>query len=134
MVTVVPLDGLGMLGFVVSGRLTRADYEEVLLPPIQETIARGERIRVLAVIDDFQGLEPGALLHELKAAAKLGGGEQGPAPRFAVVTDTDWVRRGVALFGWLVPGATRVFSPAERAAAETWLSSAGDQSWRAEST
>jgi SpoIIAA-like len=126
MVTVIPASAPGTLAFRISGRLTRVDYAEVLLPPIREAISRGEHLRVLAVIDDFEGLEPGPLLKELKAAAKLGSGQRGLASYFAVVTDAEWVRRGVALFGWFVPGEIRVFATARRADAETWLATAGD--------
>lgn len=127
MVTTTPAGGPGTLGFVISGRLTRAEYQEVLLPPVRERIERGEQIRVLAVIEDFRGLEPGALLEDLMAAAKLGSGQRSARPYFAVVTDADWVRRGIALFGRLVPGEIRVFAAARRADAETWLATAGDR-------
>src|SRR4051794_14872026 len=112
MVTVIPASGPGTLGFVISGRLTSADYQEVLLPPVRETIARGEHIRMLAVIDEFHGLEPGALLQDLKAAARLGSTQRSLASYFAVVTDADWVRRAISLFGWLVPGEIRIFTSA----------------------
>src|SRR3954454_19890502 len=121
MVTVIPTSDPGLLAFAISGRLTSEDFQSVLLPPIRATIARGEPIRALAVIDDFHGLEPGPLLGELKAAARLGAGQRGPEPRFAVVTDADWARRGIGLFGWLVPGEIRVFASAQRPDAETWL-------------
>jgi hypothetical protein len=127
-VTVIPASGPGTLAFVISGRLTSADYREVLLPPIRETIARGEEIRVLAIIDDFRGLEPGGLLEEFKAAARLGTGQRSLASYFAVVTDADWIGRAISLFGWLVPGEIRVFTSARRADAETWLATAGDRS------
>jgi|SRR3954447_26716728 hypothetical protein len=127
MVTVIPTSGARTLGFVISGRLTRAEYQDVLLPPVRDTIARGEQIRMLVVIDDFQGLEPGALLGELKATLKLGSEQRSGAARFAVVTDTDWVRRAITLFGWLVPGEIRVFTSAERTDAETWLVTAADR-------
>src|SRR4051794_11310252 len=113
MVTVIPTSGPGTLGFVISGRLTRAEYQEVLLPPVRDTIERGEQIRMLVVIDDFGGLEAGALLGELKAAAKLGSEQPSATSRFAVVSDTDWVRRAITLFGWLVPGEVRVFTTAQ---------------------
>src|SRR3954454_20042165 len=121
MVTVIPTSVPHTLGFVISGRLTRAEYQEVLLPPVRDTIARGEQIRVLVVIDDFQGLEPGALLGELKAAAKLGSEQRSAVSRFAVVSDTEWGRRAITLFGWLVPGEIRAFTIAQRSGAETWL-------------
>ena len=125
MVSVIPVNAAGVLAFAISGRLTRADYQGVLLPPIRETIANGEQIRVLTVIDDFQGLEAGGLLDELKAAGKLGSAQDSLRSYFAVVSDTDWVRRSIVLFGWLVPGEIRVFTTDQRADAETWLASVG---------
>lgn len=80
---------------------------------------------MLAVIEDFQGLEPGGLLEELRSAAKLGSGQRATRSHFAVVTDADWVRRAIALFGWLVPGEVRVYSTDRRADAEAWLANAG---------
>jgi hypothetical protein len=127
MVTVIPARGSGTLAFVISGRVTRADYQEVLLPPVREKISSGEQIRMLAVIEDFRGLEPGTLLEDLRAAAKLGSGQRSLASYFAVVTDTEWVRRGISLFGWIVPGEIRLFTIARRADAETWLATAGDR-------
>ena len=41
--------------------------------------------------------------------------------RFALVTDKDWVRRGVAVFGWVSPGEMRVFADGERDQAAAWL-------------
>jgi len=121
MVSVIAVDAPGVLAFVIAGRLTRAEYRDVLLPPIREVIARGEEIRVLAVLERFQGLEAGGLLEELKAAAMVGSAQDSLRSYFAVVTDADWVRRSIALFGWLVPGDVRVFTSDRRAEAETWL-------------
>jgi hypothetical protein len=111
----------GTLGFVISGRVTRADYQDVVLPPIRAAIANGEPIRVLAVIDGFEGLEAGPLLEELRAAATLGRGQRSLEARFAVVSDAAWVRRAIALFGGLIPGEVRHFTDAGRGDAESWL-------------
>jgi hypothetical protein len=124
MVSVITVDAPGVLAFVIAGRLTRADYQGVLLPPIREVIANGQEIRVLAVIEGFEGLEAGGLLEELKAAASVGSGQDSLRSYFAVVTDADWVRRSIALFGWLVPGDVRVYTTDRRAEAETWLANA----------
>ena len=124
MVSVIAVDAPGVLAFAIVGRLTRADYRDVLLPPIREMIANGEEIRVLAVVERFQGLEAGGLLEELKAAARVGSAQDSLRSYFAVVTDADWVRRSIALFGWLVPGDIRVFTSDRRTEAETWLADA----------
>ncbi|MBE2319575.1 STAS/SEC14 domain-containing protein [Solirubrobacter sp. CPCC 204708] len=121
MVTVADAGAPGILAFVISERLTRADYQDVLLPPIAARIERGEDLRALAVIEDFHGLESAGLVTELKAAARLGSGQRSIAIAIAVVSDIDWVRRSLSLFGWLVPGEVRVFTGEQRAAAEAWL-------------
>jgi hypothetical protein len=127
MVTAIPAPGPGTLAFAISGRLTRADYQDVLLPAVREKITSGEQIRILAVVEDFRGLEPGALLEDLRAAATLSAGQRALASYFAVVTDTDWVRRAISLFGWIVPGELRLFTTARRADAEAWLATAGER-------
>jgi hypothetical protein len=111
----------GVLGFRISGRLTRADYADVLLPPLREAVERG-RVRLLAVLEpDFHGLDTGALAEDIKAAATLGFGHRSAWERSAIVTDTDWIRKATELFGWLAPGELRVFSRNELEAAKAWL-------------
>ena len=46
--------------------------------------------------------------------------------RIAVVTDLDHVRKQVKRAGWLVPGEMKLFSNAQRAEAQAWVS-AGSQ-------
>lgn len=124
MVQEVPPTVPGVLAFVISGRLTQADYQDVLVPPIRATIERREPIKVLAVIEGFEGLEAGGLLEELRAAGKLGSSQDTLASFFAVVSDIAWVRRSIALFGRLAPGELRVFTTAQRPDAESWLANA----------
>lgn len=112
----------GALGFRISGHLRRADYTDVLLPPIRAAVERGDRLRILVDIDpSFDGLEPGALVEDLKAALDLGLRHRSAWERFAIVSDADWVRRAVALFGWMTPGELRVFGAAELEPAKAWL-------------
>ena len=79
MVSVIAVDAPGVLAFVIVGRLTRADYRGVLLPPIREVIANGEEIRVLAVLEGFQGLEAGGLLERAIGAPRPRRGSRTPA-------------------------------------------------------
>ena len=41
--------------------------------------------------------------------------------RIALVTDHAWMRDGLTMFAWAVPGEVRAFGGAERAAAVDWL-------------
>jgi hypothetical protein len=43
-----------------------------------------------------------------------------PWERLAVVTDNDWMRNAIAVFGWLSPGERRVLHPGELEQAKAW--------------
>jgi len=121
---VEPLGDLpaGVLGFRITGRLERDEYHVTLMAPIYTALERGEKLRVLVELpDDFQGLDAGALWEDLKAAGSVGLKHRSAWERFALVTDKDWVRHGVAVFGWVSPGELRVFADGEREQAAAWL-------------
>jgi hypothetical protein len=112
----------GVLGFRITGRLERDEYHDTLMAPIYAALESGEKLRVLVELpDDFHGLDAGALWEDLKAAGSVGLKHRSAWERFALVTDKDWVRHGVAVFGWVSPGELRVFADGERAQAAAWL-------------
>jgi hypothetical protein len=112
----------GALGFRVTGHLVRSDYTDVMLPPVREVIARGERVRILIQIDPgFTGLDPSAAWEDLKSGLELEVGHHDAWERFALVTDAAWVGHLVSLAGWMVPGEIRVFPHSELGAATAWL-------------
>jgi hypothetical protein len=41
--------------------------------------------------------------------------------RTAVVTDVDWIRKGIKAFGFMSPGEVKAFDPAELGAAKVWV-------------
>jgi hypothetical protein len=112
-----PLDDLpeGVIGFETSGKLEAQDYRDVLIPAI-ERAAEGGKVRVVVVIDDFGGLSGSALWEDLKLAAH----HLRSLQRFALVTDSDWMRYFVTAFGWMVPGEIKHFPTSERAQAVQW--------------
>jgi SpoIIAA-like len=110
----------GTLGFRVSGRLTRADYD-VLVPPLREAVEAGKRLRVLYAIGPELHTEPGALWEDLKLDVELGIRHRDAWERIAVVTDLDWLWRAFELFSWMVPGEMRLFRESEFERAKTWL-------------
>ena len=112
----------GAIGFRISGRLSREDYTDVLIPPVRAAVDRGEKLRLLVLLDEeFHGLQAGAVWEDIKAALDLGVRHHSAWERFAVVTDAEWVRRGMALFGWMAPGESRLFGLGELDAAKAWL-------------
>jgi hypothetical protein len=115
----------GALGFRVSGKLDRHEYQE-MLQPVQAALATGERVRLLiATAPDFQGLDLGAVWED----AEVGGAailrHRSSWERIAVVTDKDWMRHAISGFGWLSPGELQVFEPHELDAAKAWVAASG---------
>ena len=120
------IDGLpeGVLGFRLTGKLSRDEYHE-LMKPILAALERGEKLKLLVELpDDFAGLDLAALWEDMKAAGSVGLKHRSAWQRFALVTDKDWVRHGVSAFGWVSPGELRVFEPGEREQAVAWVSEA----------
>ncbi len=118
MITV--LDGMpqGILGFKASGKLTKADYTEVLQPALAAASAGGEKIRILLDFSDkFEGMEVKAMFQDLKTAIQ----EWKAWEKIALVTDHDWMEKGVELFSWAMPGEVKVFDDDETRDALTWL-------------
>ena len=116
------LDGLpaGVLGFEASGKLTAGDYTQVLAPAIEDA-ARAGKIRILLVFSgDFDGMEAGAIWQDLK----MGVHDWNAWERIALVTDHAWMRDGLHLLAWAVPGEARAFRAGDRAAAIQWLTGA----------
>jgi hypothetical protein len=111
----------GTLGFRISGRLTREDYVEVLVPPLRKAVDVGERLRVLYAIGPELHMEPAAVWEDLKLEVDLGIRHRDVWERIAVVTDLGWLWRAFELFSWMVPGEMRLFRESELEQAKAWL-------------
>jgi hypothetical protein len=116
------LSGLpaGTIGFRVSGRVTGADYRDVLIPALRSAVDAGS-LRALFVIEDYEGLDMDALKEDIKAAAPLAFRHRDAWKRIAVATDVEWMAKAFELFRWLMPGEQRVFSLGEVDAARAWV-------------
>jgi hypothetical protein len=111
----------GTLGFRASGKITSDEYRQ-MIQPIYAALERGEKLNIyFELADDFDGLDFGALLQDVKAAGSVGLKHRSSWQRMALVTDKDWVRHGASAFGWLAPGELRLFEPSERDQARAWL-------------
>jgi len=110
----------GTIGFESSGKLSRADYTDVLEPVLRKAAESGE-IRMLFKLDDFQGLEPGAWYQDVKTGLGLGFGHRSAWKRSAIVTDIDWLRKAFEVFAWATPGEVRLYHLDQVGEARTWV-------------
>jgi hypothetical protein len=114
----------GTLGFRVTGQITRQDYADVLVPELHAAVDSGARLRTLYVIEDLDEIEPGALWADTKLGFDLVVRHHGAWERSAIVTDIEWMARATRLFGWMIPGESRVFPLAELEQAKAWVADA----------
>jgi hypothetical protein len=116
MITVMSDMPTGVVGFEVRGTVRAEDYRDVVIPALERAAATGE-VRFVTVIPEFQGMTGGALAQDLKVAAQY----LRNVKRIAVVTDIEWMRHAVDLFGWMTPPEMEVFPLARRAEAIAWV-------------
>lgn len=106
-----------------GGRITAADVDRAKAA-LDAALADHERVSFLLVVDGLGFVEPAALVRDVG----YGLGQLQNLHRFhraAVVTDQGWLRSVVDAENALLPGVqVRAFAPADRAAAEAWVSEA----------
>ena len=114
------LDGMpeGVLGFEASGKLTAEDYTQVLAPALDAASAGPGKIRILLDFSgEFDGMEAGAVWQDLRMGVRNWNAWE----RIALVTDHKWMRDGLNMFSWAVPGEAKAFPSSDRSAAMQWL-------------
>jgi hypothetical protein len=109
-----------VVGFIAKGTLSSDDYEKVLIPAVDEALEHHDKIRLLYVLGaEFDGMSTGAIWDD----TRIGFSHITRWEKIAVVTDKDWLRRSVDLFGYVMPGEVKAFAEADAASARTWVTS-----------
>jgi hypothetical protein len=107
-----------VIGLEATGKVTREDYEATVLPQIQQKQREFDKIRLMYVLgNEFEGYSAGAVWEDASLAFK----KPGSWERIAVVSDSEWLRRAMALFSWMVPGEVKLFSVSETSDAKEWV-------------
>ena len=107
-----------VIGIRITDKLRAEDYEQQLIPLVNEKLERHRKLDLLCCIDgEWQGMEAGAVWQDLR----LGLGRIGHWARLAIVSDIAWMDRSIKLFGVFSPGELRHFSSADYAAARDWV-------------
>ena len=108
------------LGLLASGKMSKEDYRDVVEPILAEGVAAGE-LRLVCVLTDFDGLEPGAWVEDMKTGLRAWVRDHSAWERFAFVTDIDWVAKATRMFAWIAPGEMRTFGLDELDEAKSWV-------------
>lgn len=107
-----------VVAMACRGRVTRDDYDAVLVPAVEAALGDHEKIRLYYEVGpDFTGIDPGAVWEDFKVGmAHLARWE-----RIAVVTDVEWIRHAIGFFRFLLPGEMKVVPMAEAGEAREWI-------------
>jgi SpoIIAA-like len=90
-----------------------------VIPAVDAALKHGRKVRFLYLLgEDVTGYSPGAAWQD----TKVGLGHYTQWEKVAVVSDKEWLRHSVDIFGYLIPGEIRAFTPAEEGEARTWVS------------
>ncbi len=107
------------IGFAAKGTVTAHDYESILIPAVEALFSRHDQVRFLYHLgEDFSRFEFAAMWDDTKLGLKqLTGWE-----KMAVVSDVEWLRIAIRVFGLAIPGQLRVFHNRELTTAIRWIS------------
>ena len=110
-----------VVAVVCKGRVTKRDYDAVLVPAVEKALAKHKKVRLYyQTAGDFAGIDPSAVWEDFKVGME----HLTRWERIAIVTDVDWIKHTMQFFSFLMPGATKAFPSAEAARAREWLLSA----------
>lgn len=114
-----------VLGFTARGTVTAKDYESVIIPAVEALLSRHRKVRFLYHLgSEFSGFDAAAVWDD----AKMGLKHLTSWERIAVVSDVDWIRGAIRLFGIAIPGHVRVFHNHELVEATQWIcASSGEE-------
>jgi hypothetical protein len=101
-----------------KGKITDDDYEDVLIPAIESTLQKFDKVRILVQLgEEYDGFEAEAMWDDTKVGLK----NFTHFEKCAIVSDLKWLRRSIKAFGFLIPGEVKLFSNEELAAATGWI-------------
>ncbi len=107
-----------VLAVACRGKLTRQDYEAVLIPAVEASLKRHDKLGIYYEVGaDFAGVEVGAVLDDIK----VGMGHLSRWERVALVSDVEWIRHMAMAFAFLMPCPIKAFHASEAAAARAWI-------------
>ncbi|ORV65927.1 STAS/SEC14 domain-containing protein [Mycobacterium gastri] len=106
--------------FRCHGRMTKTDYETVLMPDIEDKRKRHKKLRAYTEIAPDFSFGPDAIW----AGMKFGLRHFFSWERGALVTDLAWMHHAAKFYGrlgFLIPGGFRAFPTAEANKARDWI-------------
>lgn len=109
-------DSLPVAEIRVLGRVTEHDMDEIL-PKMEAFIDRHGKVRLIEVIERFEGFDVTTILDGMKFDFR----HMGDVTHAAIVSDIPWISFMTSAFARVVPLTVKVFSMDELDAARDWI-------------
>jgi len=107
-----------VVAFVCKGRVTKADYDTILVPAVKKALLTHEKVRLYyETAGDFAGVDLGAAWEDFRVGME----HLTRWERIAVVSDVEWIKHMVHFFGFLIPATTKLFPVSDAARAREWI-------------
>ena len=107
-------------GFTASGKVTKEDYETVVIPEVDKIVKQHGHIHFLLVLNtDVSNFSPGAWMKDALVGVK----HLSKWKKMAIVSDQKGVEKITDIISPVVPGESKGFSLAELDEAKRWVSS-----------
>ncbi len=118
MIEIMPESNGSALALKASGKLTDADYKEVLIPRIEEIIKRSVKAKVLLYLPrDFTGWEAHAMWDD----ASFGLRHRNDFEKLAVVGGAKWVEWATKIASHFMEGEVKAFGEERLQEALDWI-------------
>lgn len=118
MIELIPDLPANVVGAVARGRVTRDDYEDVLIPEVEEKMKRRHRVRFLLFVGpEFEEFTPGALVDDARIAVR----NLGHWDKVAIVTDVPWLRAASRALSMFIPCPVKIYPNTELGIALDWV-------------
>ena len=108
-----------VVGIAVTGRVTKKDCYDVLMPAMENSVKGHDKIRLYYEINSRF---PGAAWDDLN----IGIEHFPPCERIAIVTDVGWVRYMVKALRFLIPGEIEVFATVRASEGRAWIAATAE--------
>jgi SpoIIAA-like len=103
-----------VVGIAVNGRMTKKDCDDVLMPAMEKSLKRHDKIRLYY---ELNSRFPGAAWDDLNVGIE----HIPPCERVAIVTDVGWIRYTVKALRFLIPGEIQVFATVQASEGRAWI-------------
>lgn len=107
-----------VVGFKATGKITKEEFDTVLIPAVDKLADETGKIRYLFVLDtDISNMSAGAWYDDMKVGIK----HLLQWKKIAIVTDQPGVNKFTDIAAHVMPGEVRSYKIAELETAKRWL-------------